>query len=132
MKTKSTLIILMIFLSVSACDKNVLDVDPPGFPSAEGFYKSADDVGYGINGIYQTFQGDIWGGAFVHIQPHFEAATEDAVICCDWEYGIYYIARGAMSPTTGGFISWKWDFGYEAINRSNLLLAVMEDEGLSG
>jgi starch-binding outer membrane protein, SusD/RagB family len=121
---------LIFFTTMDSC-KDVLDIDPPGFPSAEGFYKTANDVEIGINGIYQVFQGDIWGGAFVHIQPHFEAATEDAVICCDWEYGIAAIARGTMSPNTGSFVSWKWDYGFQAITRINQILDVLENGGIT-
>jgi starch-binding outer membrane protein, SusD/RagB family len=132
---KNKLIIILSLASVlswNGCKQDVLEVVPPGFPSAEGFYKSADDVSAGINGIYQTFQGDIWGGAFIHIQPHFEAATENAVICCDWEYGIAAIARGTMSPTTGSFVAWKWDYGYQAITRTNTLLNIIETQELTG
>ena len=120
----------MLFVAMDSC-KEVLEVEPPGFATAEGFYKTAEDIQVGINGIYQVFQGDVWGGAFVHIQPHFEAVTENAVICCQWEYGIEAIARGTMSPTTGSLVSWKWEFGYAAITRINQILDAMENGGIS-
>jgi starch-binding outer membrane protein, SusD/RagB family len=130
-KVLQMIFLLMLLTSIDSC-KDVLDIDPPGFPSAEGFYKTTDDVVVGINGIYQIFQGDIWGGAFVHIQPHFEAVTEHAVICCDWEYGISAIARGTMTPNSGSFVAWKWDFGYRAITRANQILDVIENQTISG
>jgi len=132
MKRISKIILLLVtILATNEC-KEVLEVDPPGFPSAEGFYKSAGDAEAGINGIYQIFQGDWWGGAFVHIQPHFEAVTENAVVCCPWEYGITAIANGTLNPTSGGFAAWKWDFGYQAIARANQIMEVIETQELEG
>ncbi len=134
-KMKNIHKILLLLVAITAtysCSEDVLEIDPPGFASAEGFYKSASEVEAGINGIYQIFQGDWWGGAFVHIFPHFEAVTENAVLCCSWEYGVTAISNGTISPTSGGFQSWKWDFGYQAVTRANQIEDVILNTELDG
>jgi hypothetical protein len=111
------------------CDSDFLDRTPPGVGSVEGFYKTEGDLVAGINGVYQSFQGDWWGGAFIHLQPHMDGATDNGKICCAWEYEVKAIASGTMNPNTGGFVNWKWTYGYQAITRVNQLLDVI-DQGM--
>lgn len=120
----ASLLIVALIISVK-CDKSFLERTPPGVASADGFYTSEDALIAGVNGVYQSFQGDWWGGAFIHVQPHLEGATENGKICCAWEYGITDIATGTMNPNSAGFVNWKWNFGYEAITRINQLLDVI-------
>ncbi len=108
------------------CNDDFLERTPPGVGSVEGFFNSEGELVAGINGVYQTFQGDWWGGAFIHLQPHMDGATENGKVCCSWEYEVKAIAQGTMNPNTGGFVSWKWNFGYQAITRINMLLDVIE------
>jgi hypothetical protein len=108
------------------CDSDFLDRTPPAVGSVEGFYKTESDLVAGINGVYQSFQGDWWGGAFIHLQPHMDGATDNGKICCAWEYEVKAIASGTMNPNTGGFVSWKWTYGYQAITRVNQLLDVID------
>ena len=114
------------FLVFASGCSGKLDLDPIDTGSVDGFFTSTTDVIAGVNGVYNTFTGSWWGGAFIHVQPHFEAATENAVICCAWEYQYKRIAQGTMNPTTGGVIAWKWDYGYRAIFRINSILEVIE------
>ncbi|MFT4567145.1 MAG: hypothetical protein ACI9FN_002109 [Saprospiraceae bacterium] len=109
------------------CSEGFLDRTPPGTGTVEGFYNSEDELVFGINGVYQTFQGDWWAGGFVHLQPHLEGATENGKVCCAWEHGIVQLATGTTNPTTGGFTQYKWIWGFRAITRINQLLAVMEE-----
>lgn len=118
-------ICLVSMLTLIMCKRDFLDRTPPGVASTEGFYTSEDALIAGINGIYQSFQGDWWGGAFVHLQPHLEAATENDRICCDWEYGVKAIGNGTMNANSDGFVNWKWNYGYQAITRINQILAVL-------
>lgn len=122
--------ILLIMLLVG-CNDDILYKDPVGAASAEGFFQTENDVIIGVNGVYSIFQGDIWGGAFVHVHPHFEAATDNAVLCCDWEYGFTAIARGTMSPTTGSMVSWKYTYGYQGLARINNIIEVIESGTVS-
>ena len=63
--------------------------------------------------MYDIFTGSVGGAEHLFmLQPHFEAATENAIICCAWEYQYKRIAQGTMNPATGGVIRWKWDYGY--------------------
>jgi hypothetical protein len=114
----------MIIISVS-CGTDNLDLVPLDQGSVDGFFTSESDVVAGVNGVYETFTGSWWGGAFVHVQPHFESVTENAIICCPWEYQYKRIAQGSMTPATGGVLAWKWDYGYRAIFRVNSILEVI-------
>jgi len=119
-------VFLLLVLVLDGCNDDILYKNPVGFASAEGFFKTESDLIIGINGVYPIFQGSIWGGAFVHIHPHFDAATDNAVLCCDWEHGFTAIARGTMSPTSGGMVNWKYNFGYQGLARINNLLDIID------
>lgn len=133
MKDKIYLLGLSIVLMLlsARCSDDILDKQPIGAASAEGFFQTEEDIVMGINGVYSTFQGSIWGGAFVHVQPHFDAATDNAVLCCDWEYSFTAIARGTMSPTTGGIVAWKYTYGYQALARINNMIEIIESNTVS-
>ncbi len=133
MKDKIYLLGLCVFLMLLSvrCNDDVLNKNPIGSASAEGFFQTEEDIIIGINGVYSIFQGDIWGGAFVHVQPHFDAATDNAVLCCDWEYGFTAIARGTMSPTTGSMVAWKYTYGYQALARINNMIQIIESNTVS-
>jgi hypothetical protein len=108
------------------CNPDFLNRTPPGSGTVEGFFNTEDELVNGINGVYEVFQGDMWGGAFIHVQPHLEGATENGRVCCAWEHGVMAIGTGTMTPSSGGFVNWKWTHGYRAITRINQLLAIME------
>lgn len=118
-------VFLMSIIAFIKCKRSFLERTPPGVASAEGFYTSEDALAAGVNGVYHSFQGDWWGGAFIHLQPHLEGATENGKVCCSWEYGITDISTGTMNPNSAGFVNWKWNYGYEAITRINQLLDVL-------
>lgn len=125
MKNLIKIFCVSILVAASSCaDK--LDLKPIDTGSVDGFFTSTTDLIAGVNGIYDVFTGSWWGGAFIHVQPHFEAATENAIICCAWEYQYKNIAQGTVNPSTGGVIRWKWDYGYQAIFRVNSILEVLK------
>lgn len=126
MKNLIKILFACLLIVTNACSDDPLDLDPIDSGSVDGFFTSTSDVIAGVNGIYNVFTGDWWGGAFVHVQPHFEAATENAIICCAWEYNYKNIAQGTMNPATGGVIQWKWNFGYQGIFRINTILDVLK------
>ena len=119
--------ILSVLAVFSLGCEEVLETEPTGFASAEVFYQTEDDLVIAINGIYNTFQGDQWGGAFVHLQPHFDGATENAVVAESFEYGFPQVANGTMSAANTFVITeWKWNYGYEAISRINAILDILD------
>lgn len=119
---KITFAFVLILLGSTACDKDFLEKTPLDQGSVEGFFETEEDVFRALNGIYDVFQGTIWGGAFYLFHPHFDGVTDNALLCCAWEGQYSTIARGEHNPTTGGIISNKWDFGYEGIFRANSVL----------
>ncbi len=128
MKNYKLIIFFLTTLGFSiSCSKDLLKKSDPGTGSVEGFFNSEEELILGINGVYNAFQGSWWGGSLIHIQPHMDAATDNCVICCPWEYGFPDVGLGTMSPTSGGIVAWKWDFGYQAITRVNQMLQLIDD-----
>lgn len=130
MKNLIRIFCLSVFVLAASCSDN-LNLTPIDTGSVDGFFTSTTDVIAGVNGVYDTWTGSWWGGAFIHVQPHFEAATENAVICCAWEYQYKSIAQGSLSPQTGGVVRWKWDYGYQSIFRINNMLEVIDSGSIT-
>lgn len=114
---------LLLVFSLVSCDGDFLNRNPIDQGSVDGFFETEEDVLRAVNGIYDVFQGSIWGGSFYWGQaPHLDMLTDNAVGCCPWEQQYTTIAQGQHTPTTGGIIDMKWDFGYEGIFRANSVL----------
>ena len=122
---------LVFVICFSACNDDFLQRTPLDQGSVEGFFETEEDVVRAINGIYDVFQGSIWGGAFYWYPQNFDILTDNGVGCCPWEAQYTTIAEGQHNPGTGGIINNKWDFGYEGIFRANSVLENMGNVGLS-
>ncbi len=134
MKRTIQIMATMAFILVAtlSCQKDFLEKTPIDRGSVDGFFETREDVLRAINGIYDVFQGSIWGGAFFWYQQNFDIVTDNGVGCCPWEAQFTTIARGEHNPTTGGIINFKWDFGYEGIFRANSVLENIDKaDGLS-
>jgi hypothetical protein len=122
-----SLLTAFILVMTTSCQKDFLEKNPISEGSVDGFFETKEDVLRAVNGIYDVFQGSIWGGAFYWYQHNFDMIAENAVGCCPWEQQFSTIAKGEHNPTTGGIINTKWDFGYEGIFRGNSVLANIDD-----
>lgn len=121
------LAIALTFFVVAGCDDQFLERTPTDQGSVEGFFETEEDLLRALNGVYDVFQGSIWGGAFYMMHTHFDVMTDNAVGCCPWEYAYTTIAKGQHNPSTGGMINDKWVFGYEGIFRANSVLANLDN-----
>jgi len=121
LKTKF-LLVALVLLGSTACNEDFLEKTPLDRGSVEGFFETEEDVNRAVAGIYDVFQGSVWGGAFYFLQPHFDAVTDNALACCAWEGEYATIARGVHNSQTGGVVINKWQFGYEGIFRANSVL----------
>jgi len=119
---KLILVILVTLLPITACNEDFLEKAPIAEGSVEGFFETQEDVLRAINGIYDVFQGSIWGGAFYWYTQNFDIIADNGVGCCPWEQQYTTIAKGEHTSTTGGIIDTKWDFGYEGVFRANSVL----------
>ena len=117
-----SLFFAFMLLFTTSCDEDFLEKAPLDQGSVEGFFETQEDVLRAVNGIYDVFQGSIWGGSFYWMHQNFDILTDNAHGCCSWEQQYTTIARGEHAPTTGGIINSKWDFGYEGIFRANSVL----------
>ncbi|MEL6925274.1 MAG: RagB/SusD family nutrient uptake outer membrane protein [Bacteroidota bacterium] len=118
--------LFMLVFSVS-CKEDFLEKAPIDQGSVEGFFETQEDVIRAVNGIYDVFQGSIWGGAFYWMHPYFDALTDNAIDCCPWEQQYPTIAKGQHNPTTGGMINTKWDFGSKDSFVANSVLANIDN-----
>lgn len=112
----------VLIISLVACSDDVLDKAPLDSASTDNFFFTADELTIGVNGIYEVFQGDIWGGSFIHTQPHLESATENVQLVAPWEHGYYEVSVGTMSPDAVGIVGWKWREGFKGVGRANIML----------
>lgn len=127
---KLSLILAIVALTTVSCDDAFLERAPIDQGSVEGFFETQEDVLRAVNGIYDVFQGSIWGGSFYWMHQNFDILTDNGVGCCPWEQQYTTIAKGEHSPTSGGIINSKWDFGYEGIFRANSVLENIGNVGL--
>lgn len=116
------LLATVLVFSGTACDDEFLETVPLSQGTVDTFFQTEEDVVRAVSGVYDVFQGSIWGGAFYIMNTHFDILTDNAVGCCPWEYEYSTIAQGLHNPTTGGIMNNKWDFGYEGIFRVNSIL----------
>ncbi len=123
---KAFAFLIIFLLGTTACNKDFLERNPIDQGSVSGFFETQEDVIRAVNGIYDVFQGSIWGGAFYWMQHNFDIMTDNGVGCCPWEQQYTTIAKGEHNSTTGGIINLKWDFGYEGIFRANSVLENIE------
>lgn len=119
---KITFILILLVIGSTGCDDSFLETAPLDRGSVEGFFETEEDVVRALNSVYDVFQGSIWGGSFFYNNYSLDGMTDNAVGCCPWEFAIPTIAKGEHSPTSGGLINSKWDFGYEGIFRANSVL----------
>ena len=120
---KNKILIVALFFLTLSCNKNYLDKQPIETATLESLFKTADDLVLAVNGIYNAFQGSTWGGSFYYLPPHMDAISEDAIFCCPWEGGFQGWAQGNITPSSGGIVDYKWNYGYLAISRINAVLA---------
>jgi starch-binding outer membrane protein, SusD/RagB family len=124
---KIIMISMLLTAMVFGCKKNFLDKQPLSTASVKTLFADADGLKLAVNGIYDIFQGDIWGGSFYYLPPHFDAISEDAIFCCAWEGQIMSIAQGDVTPASGGIVDFIWKFGYKGIARANAVLANVDN-----
>jgi len=119
--------IAFVLLSIS-CNKDFLNTKPVDSATLESLFSNADNLKLAVNGIYDVFQGGVWGGSFYHLAPHTDGISEDAILCCDWEGGFKLIAAGTILPSsTYGVVGFKWGYGYQGISRANAVLAHIDN-----
>ncbi|MEM1326600.1 MAG: RagB/SusD family nutrient uptake outer membrane protein [Bacteroidota bacterium] len=128
---KFAFLFVCLLLGTVSCSDDFLEKDPIAQGSVDGFFETEEDVVRAVNGIYDVFQGSIWGGAFYWMHQNFDIMTDNGVGCCPWEQQYTTIAKGEHNSTTGGIINTKWDFGYEGIFRANSVLENIGKVGIS-
>ncbi len=111
-------LILLLFMSVTGCKKDLLDITPLDKINPDDFFKNAKEAEIALNGVYNAVEGP-WD-----VRISFDAMSDDLYDQYPWE-GPTDIGRGNHGPTTS-YMRWKWSNDYRGIARANLFIANME------
>lgn len=109
-------LIVVFILAVTACE-DFLQLDPLDQVSSSTFWKTKADFDMGLTAIYGNWQNELWSDQ----EPNMDCMTDNAYGQHSF-YGTKDICQGAISPSTGGFISSIYSNCYSAIARINIFL----------
>ncbi|QIP12870.1 RagB/SusD family nutrient uptake outer membrane protein [Spirosoma aureum] len=118
---KKITLLLISLISLSACQKDFLDLKPLSQPNVDNFYKTANDFGNAVNGAYDALQSaNQYGGDFNTLIE----ARGDNVLDNDPSSGsgLRYNIDRFIEPTTNTVLRDTWGSLYTGINRCNLIL----------
>lgn len=122
-------ILLLVFIGLTACQKNFLDLKPLSQPNVDNFYQTANDFGNAVNGAYDVLQSaSQYGGDFNTLIE----ARSDNVLDNDpsSNAGLRYNLDRFIEPTTNTILRDTWGSLYTGINRTNLILDKIDGAGL--
>ena len=134
----STIAFMFTFLS---CDEEALNMNDPGSATMEGFFTGEETLLMGVAGVYEAINPSgndvfmpgapsVWGESFFKQLPEMDFLTEYAA--GGWWGGYDAVAKGSVSPNTGGAIVSRWNRGYAGMARINNMLEVLPTiEGVS-
>ncbi|GAB3727665.1 RagB/SusD family nutrient uptake outer membrane protein [Spirosoma lituiforme] len=118
---KKITLVVALLVSLSACQKDFLDLKPLSQPNADNFYKTANDFGNAVNGAYDALQNaSQYGGDYNTIIE----TRSDNVLDNDPSSGagLRYNIDRFIEPTTNSVLRDTWGSLYTGINRCNLIL----------
>lgn len=110
-----------LFVTLTACQKDFLDLKPQSQPNVDNFYKTANDFGNAVNGAYDALQSpNQYGGDYNTIVE----ARGDNILDNDPSSGsgLRYNIDRFIEPTTNSVLRDTWGSLYTGINRCNLIL----------
>ena len=111
----------VLALGLSSCS-DFLDKQPPSSPSQSVFWKSKSDFESAIAGAYSVVYN--WPGALSEIVPCFDGLTDNAIgRHNETTYGsVLTLAKGDVTPNSGGYVSQVFDVCYTGITRVHLVM----------
>ncbi|WP_420146697.1 RagB/SusD family nutrient uptake outer membrane protein [Spirosoma sp.] len=118
---KKLILSVAILISLSACQKNFLELRPQSQANVDNFYKTANDFGNAVNGAYDALQmPNQYGGDYNTLME----ARSDNVLDNDpsSSAGLRYNIDRFIEPTTNTVLRDTWGSLYTGINRCNLIL----------
>ncbi|RYF48042.1 MAG: RagB/SusD family nutrient uptake outer membrane protein, partial [Cytophagaceae bacterium] len=118
---KKIMLVVALLVSLSACQKDFLDLKPLSQPNADNFYKTANDFGNAVNGAYDALQSaSQYGGDYNTVIE----TRSDNVLDNDPSSGagLRYNIDRFIEPTTNSVLRDTWGSLYTGINRCNLIL----------
>ena len=111
----------VLALGLSSCS-DFLDKQPPSSPSQSVFWNSKSDFESAIAGAYSVVYN--WPGALSEIVPCFDGLTDNAIgRHNETTYGsVLTLAKGDLTPNSGGYVSQVFDVCYKGITRVHLVM----------
>ncbi|MBD2754310.1 RagB/SusD family nutrient uptake outer membrane protein [Spirosoma validum] len=118
---KKVAIIFTALVSLTACQKDFLELKPLSQPNVDNFYKTANDFNNAVNGAYDALQSSTqYGGDYNTVIE----TRSDNVLDNDPSSGsgLRYNIDRFIEPTTNSVLRDTWGSLYTGINRCNLIL----------
>tara|TARA_R110002126_G_scaffold290897_1_gene449383 strand:+ start:16889 stop:18523 length:1635 start_codon:yes stop_codon:yes gene_type:complete len=120
-------LISLAFITINSCEDH-LDSVPFSFASPDNFYKSAEEVEIGLNGVYSILTaGSVqnFGNASGYrrgLMFMLNGATDEAVLTRNFNNITFSVWGNASFTSESTFINENWFFFYAGINRANILI----------
>lgn len=122
---KYILILGLISIGFTGCEKDLLDKQPLDQLSSDGFWQSEEDFQMALTAVYASLQnGFLWddfGGIISAATPNLDVFTDNAFGQHNY-WGSQAIVQGNISPSMGGYISEIYNVSYDGIARANIFL----------
>jgi len=120
------LVVFGVFLTffVSACDGDVLNINPEDVITPAIFPENEDDLDLLLNGVYSTLR-----ETSIYNQGLFGFGILDGATPNAFNWGNTTIAKagdGSLSSTDGEFLTFAWTRAYTIIDRANNLIENIE------
>ncbi|MFD2572689.1 RagB/SusD family nutrient uptake outer membrane protein [Spirosoma soli] len=117
MKTYITLVGLLVFLTVTSCQENLLESTPYGQVASNNFWRNGDDVVAATNAIYAPLLNE---DGYAHTEYTFDNCSDDMNRAGDHpdETSLELFTFDATNSHIGA----TWSTKYEVISRANTVL----------
>ena len=113
---------LLLFMTIAACDEDILDQANPNAPSPATFWRDAEDAKKGIMGAYAAFT-DIW--YYTRFEIFLSDYRDDVVNGYKASERTAAGNFNGLPESNGAF--WVWSAMYKGISRTNEVLANVPD-----
>ena len=115
---------ILLLIMLGSCNKDFLNKSPLDQLDAATFYASKADVDMALTACYSTLQ----DGQFTWGSPYLDCLSDNAT-CNNAatldNYNSVELARGPITPTTGGFVTSIYTTAYIYIARYNIFLQTL-------
>lgn len=127
MRTIKYILIILVALGSSSCEKDYLELSNPNLIDKDNFWKTEADFEMGVNAIYQSMYYD---GAYMRFAPlALDLRGDD--IRGDSPWPVIDLAGKFGRATDELLQHWTWISFYGGVHRANQVISRIEDESVA-